>query len=279
MTPSTCYLCQSPLGADSISAGRTLCHACRACSSCDYLLTTEETKYISTNQLTKVLCASCLVRSETPAASPAPAPATTDELNPTLQVTQETVTIAQATYDRLNLARQICTPNAALSNETNEKEAAILTRRWLHTLSVEEQILHMRRMQACAAEVSLVLKQTKVRLEDVERDRKRRKGTELERSIAVTKKAKNQQIEKDSLAALSPLERKKRRMREQGIVFNMTYAGMDRATAERTFDRQLIIARLMETQHLTRSQAEALADSQQFSDPQPAAQPPSAQKA
>lgn len=262
-----CYKCGKALGADSIELGRTLCHDCRRCVICEVMLNAVETRYISDNKLADIKCSGCLVI-ESPLAQSKLTQADETNVSALRATGEETVTISRATYDLLNVCRRLCTPDTNVSNETNEQAAIIDANIIIANMTPEQGVLEMRKMQAAAMAMKVALlkrlKDVGKSIEDVERTEARKRGTELDRSLRDTRKAEAEKIEKAAEANLSPLERKKRRAREDGIKGIMQFTGLSREDATKQFDRTMSITRVMETQKITRAEAERIVDAPEY---------------
>lgn len=244
---SSCAICSKPLGQESKDLGFATCHEHRTCNTCNAPLSPAETSHLYYHEISAVQCARCLVLG--------------DSSQHSQHIATEHVTITRAEYERLNLARLLATPNRDVSPDTNQYEATIQTDKWLEQATIEDAILFMRKMQASAAQASLIVsKFGRERISKANDDLKR--NTQFDDATAQVRREKNKQIERAAQQSLSPAERSRRAKRDKGIQHFMTM-GMSESEATKQYDRAVAIDKLM-SGGKSRNEAQAIVDSPDY---------------
>lgn len=75
------------------------------------------------------------------------------------------ITMTVAHLDRLNMARLLVEPVTEWSPETNSKDAEYKTFQYVHTMTLEQKFLFLRRLEAVTAQTSVLLKKDRKAIE------------------------------------------------------------------------------------------------------------------
>ena len=93
----------------------------------------------------------------------------------------ESVTIPKAYFDKLNAARLLLEPISELNPKTNEIDAQLKVRQFVHEMTLEDQFLFLKRMESVASECSLLLSKSRRDLETKFSERDKEKFVEARR--------------------------------------------------------------------------------------------------
>ena len=139
------------------------------------------------------------------------------------------VTITRAHLEMLTRAIQMFSPDLNLSIETNQTDACIHYRKFVHEMNLEEKFMHLKRMEAITAEAHIALSKDKQKIQVLLDERDRAKFAEADQFRKEQKEKKEEKQEKTREAArrIDPKERDK----EKAIASLMKFACMSRADA------------------------------------------------
>lgn len=137
----------------------------------------------------------------------------------------ETITISKALFDKLNSARLLIDANMDLSTKVNQEEAALLTVRWLHEKTFEEQYVSLLRIESIASAMSLAVGKKRRDLETKLQsfDKERMEKVETYRQINTTEHKRK-----------ATKEQKTEKQANKAIQFLMDSAGLTKEEAEKS---------------------------------------------
>lgn len=232
--------CGKPLGAESRDLDYRLCHEHRKCYSCQHPLHWKEihtlldelTENGSILELERIQHARCVL------------------VNMPNGNEDPSILVRQSYLDRLNQARLLILPNADLSIDTNEKQADILTGPLIAGMTLDQQIVFMKRMEAIVAHVSIALSKNRVRIKEVleerEKGRAQKAKQERETSSRPVSKSSDDLVEVMLAAFMQRngiVERKValKVMRDRmKAIDGLTSVGMSKDMAEKAVDAQFV---------------------------------------
>ena len=139
-----------------------------------------------------------------------------------LSKSAESVTIPKAYFDKLNAARLLLEPISELNPKTNEIDAQLKARQFIHDMSLEDKFLFLKRMESISSECSLLLSKSRRDLENKFSERDKEKFVEARRQREAQKELAPKTREK--------VEKKKLSKDEKAIEYLM-HLGLSREDA------------------------------------------------
>lgn len=170
-----------------------------------------------------------------------------------IELTQESVTISRAMFDKINACRLLQEPLRTDTNvKENEKDSDNRTHQWIATSAATEpyethsQYLYvvLRRMESACATLSLVLSKSRKSIESElsAKDQEAQAAARLEarKRVKTTKELEKERKEHADRAPHTHAVAEKRKLtkEEKGIEFLMTKFGMSEADARLSVQRQ-----------------------------------------
>lgn len=140
-----------------------------------------------------------------------------------LEISTKSVTLTQGHLDYLNTMRFMVEADMELNDETNIQTGEIYTRRWMHTRSMDQVFVSLKKMQAACAQMSIALAR------DREAIQKRRSAQDAEKMIAVHSARNHSEKVKIEKKERSSPEYKRR---EKAISAMMQFGGYSREEAQ-----------------------------------------------
>lgn len=135
----------------------------------------------------------------------------------TVKVSDQDVRISRKYFDYLNLCRLLIEPDEKLSKDTNAHTSRVMTTNWIIDMSLESKFLAMSKLEAVAAELSVLLKKDKraIEIELSERDKQKFEDARKKAKEPAPKKGTSSKEAKSGVElALSSEDKKIAKMRK-----------------------------------------------------------------
>lgn len=219
--------CESILGEEGKAFGA--CQNHRLCKDCSMPLSAPELSYCARLGL-------------------APQHARCMALARPVSIDDSPIQVTVALLDRLNMARLLVEPVVEWSPETNSKDAEYKTFQYVHTMTLEQKFLFLRRLEAVTAQTSVLLKKDRKAIETTLNERAKAETERRGRPILKDKPVKGEVLRTKTEGGLFVV------VNPEGKQQTFTSEAQARAAEKALRNREKALAGLMAI-GLTRTQA------------------------